>query len=73
MVLSGSESIAQGLVTTVRQNTPVDWDKKEQARALVPSRINGLLIRHRRPPDKQEPAIVLVMDQPERFAAEAAT
>lgn len=73
MGLSGSESIAQELVTTVRQNTPADWDKEEQVRALVRSRIKGLSVKNRLPPNNQEAAIVLVMDQPARFAAEAAT
>jgi type I restriction enzyme R subunit len=58
-------------VTAVRQNTSVDWDKKEQVRALLRSRIKRLLVKYRYPPDKQEAAIVLVMDQAERLAAEA--
>lgn len=64
--------IAQELVAAVRQNTSVDWNKKEQVRALLRSRIKRLLVKYRYPPDKQEAAIVLVMDQAERLAAEAA-
>ena len=62
------KKIAQELVETVRQNTTVDWDKKEQVRALLRSRIRRLLVKYRYPPDKQENAIVLVMDQAERLA-----
>ena len=64
------KTIAQELVAAVRQNTSVDWDKKEQVRALLRSRIKRLLVRYRYPPDKQEAAIVLVMDQAERLAGE---
>jgi type I restriction enzyme R subunit len=65
------KTIAQELVTTVRQNTTVDWDRKEQVRALLRSKIKRLLVKYRYPPDKQESAIHLVMDQAERLAAEA--
>ncbi len=64
--------IAQELVTAVRQNTSVDWDKKEQVRALLRSRIKRLLVRYHYPPDRQDSAIALVMDQAERLAAEVA-
>jgi len=66
------KKIAQKLVTAVRQSTSVDWDKKEQVRALLRSRIRRLLMKYRYPPDKQETAIVLVMDQAERLAGEVA-
>jgi len=66
------KQIAQELVSAVRQNTTVDWDKKEQVRALLRSRIKRLLVKYRYPPDKQEAAILLVMDQAERLASEVA-
>ena len=66
------KQIAQELVASVRQNTSVDWDKKEQVRALLRSRIKRLLVKYRYPPDRQEAAIALVMDQAERLAAGAA-
>ncbi|MHB8319857.1 MAG: type I restriction enzyme endonuclease domain-containing protein [Acidimicrobiales bacterium] len=65
------KSIAQELVATVRQNTTVDWDKKEQVRAYLRSLIKRLLVKYGYPPDKRESAITLVMDQAERLAAEA--
>ncbi|MBA3311240.1 MAG: DUF3387 domain-containing protein, partial [Nocardioidaceae bacterium] len=64
--------IAHELVTVVRNNTSVDWDKREQVRALLRSRVRRLLTKYRYPPDKQESAIVLVMQQAELFAAEVA-
>jgi type I restriction enzyme R subunit len=66
------KKIAQELVTAVRQNATVDWDKKEQVRASMRRHIRRLLVKYRYPPDKQEAAIGLVMDQAERLASEAA-
>jgi type I restriction enzyme R subunit len=64
------KQIAQELVDLVRTNTSVDWDKKEQVRALLRSKIRRLLTKYRYPPDRQEPAVLLVMEQAERLAAE---
>jgi len=57
-------------VTAVRQNARVDWNKKEQVRALLRSRVKRLLVKYRYPPNKQESAIGLVMEQAERLAGE---
>jgi type I restriction enzyme R subunit len=48
------KKIAQELVTAVRQNATVDWDKKEQVRASMRRHIRRLLVKYRYPPDKQE-------------------
>ncbi len=66
------KQIASQLVSVVRANTSVDWDKREQVRALLRSKVRRLLTVHRYPPDQQESAIVLVMQQAERFAAQVA-
>jgi type I restriction enzyme R subunit len=66
------KAIARDLVNEVRQNTTIDWDKKEQVRAHLRSRVRRLLVKYRYPPDKQEAAIRLVMDQAERLAADVA-
>ena len=66
------KAIAKDLVQAVRANTTVDWDKKEQVRALLRSKIKRLLVKYRYPPDKQESAIVLVMEQAERLASQIA-
>jgi type I restriction enzyme R subunit len=58
-------------VAAVRQNTSVDWDKREQVRASLRRHIRRLLARHRYPPDKQEAAVLLVMQQAEALAAGA--
>jgi type I restriction enzyme R subunit len=66
------KQIAQELVTVVRENATVDWDKKEQVRALLRSRIRRHLSRYHYPPDRQEAAVALVIEQAEVLAAEVA-
>jgi type I restriction enzyme R subunit len=57
--------IAQELVEVVRANATVDWDKKEQVRASLRRPILRLLAKYHYPPDKQESAVQLVMQQAE--------
>lgn len=63
------KQIAQELVAVVRSNTSVDWDRKEQVRALLRSKIRRLLTKHHYPPDKQEAAVQVVIEQAEALAA----
>jgi type I restriction enzyme R subunit len=62
--------IAQELVEVVRSNATVDWDKKEQVRASLRRHIRRLLTKYRYPPDKQESAVQLVMQQAEILAGQ---
>lgn len=62
------KKIAQELVTAVRRNATIDWNKKEQVRASLRRHIKRLLVKYDYPPDKQETAVILVMDQAERLA-----
>jgi DNA invertase Pin-like site-specific DNA recombinase len=64
------KAIAHELVAVVRRNATIDWDKKEQVRASLRRHIRRLLAKHKYPPDKQESAVSLVMQQAELFAAE---
>jgi type I restriction enzyme, R subunit len=64
------KAIAQDLVAVVRRNATIDWDKKEQVRASLRRYIRRLLAKYKYPPDKQESAVALVMQQAELFAAE---
>lgn len=63
------KTIAHELVGIVRRNATVDWDKKEQVRASLRRHIRRLLTKYHYPPDKQDSAIALVMQQAELFAA----
>jgi type I restriction enzyme R subunit len=65
------KQIAQELVTVVRESATVDWDKKEQVRALLRSRIRRLLTKYHYPPDRQEAAVQLVIEQAEVLASNA--
>ena len=64
------KAIAHDLVAVVRRNATIDWDKKEQVRASLRRHIRRLLAKYKYPPDKQESAVSLVMQQAELFAAE---
>jgi type I restriction enzyme, R subunit len=64
------KAIAHELVAVVRRNATIDWDKKEQVRASLRRHIRRLLAKYKYPPDKQESAVILVMQQAELFAAE---
>jgi type I restriction enzyme R subunit len=66
------KAIARELVEAVRRNATVDWDKKEQVRAMLRAQVRRLLKKYRYPPDKEESAIALVMDQAERLAGDFA-
>src|SRR3954451_7957169 len=66
------KAIAHELVGIIRRNATVDWDKKEQVRASLRRHIRRLLTKYKYPPDKQESAIMLVMQQAELLAAEVA-
>jgi type I restriction enzyme R subunit len=64
------KKIAQELVEVVRSNATVNWDKKEQVRASLRRHIRQLLTKYHYPPDKQESAVQLVMQQAELLASE---
>ena len=65
-------TIAKELVDVIRRKTTVDWDKKEQVRANLRRNVRRLLARHHYPPDRQESAVQLVMQQAEVLAREEA-
>ena len=64
------KAIAHDLVAIVHRNATIDWDKKEQVRASLRRYVRRLLTKYKYPPDKQESAVTLVMQQAELFAAE---
>ncbi|MFN8027969.1 MAG: type I restriction endonuclease subunit R [Acidimicrobiia bacterium] len=64
--------IAQELVRAVRESTSIDWNLKESVRAGLRAKVRRLLTRYDYPPDKEERAIQLVLEQAELLAEEAA-
>lgn len=64
--------IAQELVKAVRESTSIDWNLKESVRAGLRAKVRRLLTRYDYPPDKEERAIQLVLEQAELLAELAA-
>lgn len=63
-------TVAREVAETVRNNTTIDWQFREQSRAKLRSLVKRVLRRHGYPPDQQEVAIRLVIEQAELFAQE---
>lgn len=58
-------AIAQELVKTVRANVSIDWTLRENVRAQLRVLVKRILRRYGYPPDKQERATQLVLEQAE--------
>ncbi|WP_341459495.1 type I restriction enzyme endonuclease domain-containing protein [Acidithiobacillus ferriphilus] len=57
--------IAKEVADTVRQNTRIDWSIREQARAHLRWMVKQVLRKHGYPPDMQEGAVNMVIEQAE--------
>jgi len=66
------KKIAHELVDIVRRDAKTDWNVKEQVRAKLRSAIKRLLLKYGYPPDKEESATQLVLDQAEVIAGDEA-
>lgn len=64
------KAIARDLVRTIRDNWSIDWDVKESVRAKMRSAVRRILVRYDYPPDLEEEAVELVIEQAELFASE---
>lgn len=64
------KKIAHELLEVVRRDAKTDWNVKEQVRARLRFTIKMLLKRYKYPPDQQEAATQLVLEQAEVLAAE---
>jgi type I restriction enzyme R subunit len=62
------KEIAHELTQKLRNSTTVDWQKRESVRARLRNLVRITLRRHRYPPDMQEEAIRLVLEQAERLS-----
>jgi type I restriction enzyme R subunit len=63
------KEIARQLVKAVRESASIDWNLKDSVRAAMRAKVKRLLTRFDYPPDKEEAAIDLVLQQAEMFAA----
>lgn len=59
------KTIARELVVLLRKNTTIDWTLKENVRAKLRVYVKKLLNKYRYPPDKQEGATKMVIEQAE--------
>lgn len=64
------KQIARELVVTINKSATIDWTVKESVRANMRSKIRRLLAKYKYPPDKQEDAIKLIIEQAEHLASE---
>src|SRR5207247_5754153 len=62
------KKIALELTGKLRNSTSVDWQKRESVRARLRNLVRITLRRYKYPPDKQEDAIRLVLEQAERLS-----
>jgi len=64
------KKIAHELTESLRQNLSVDWSKRESVRAKLRLLVRRILRKYKYPPDQQDAAVALVLEQAERLAAE---
>jgi type I restriction enzyme R subunit len=64
------KAIARDLVKTIRSSTTIDWSFKESVRASIRAKVRRLLAKYDYPPDSEEKAIELVIEQAELLSAE---
>ena len=64
------KKIAHELTDKLRNSTTVDWQKRDSVRARLRNLVRITLRRYKYPPDMQEEAIRLVLDQAERLSEE---
>ena len=62
-------TIARELVKTVRRNVTIDWTLRETVRAQLRVLVKRVLRKHGYPPDKQEKATRIVLEQAEVLSA----
>ncbi len=61
--------IAGELVETVRNSVTIDWTLRENVRADIRRLVKRVLRKHGYPPDKQEEATLIVLEQAESLSA----
>ena len=57
------KKIAQELTNNLRQNLKVDWNERESVRASLRLMVRRILRKYKYPPEQQESAVELVLQQ----------
>ena len=63
------KKIAHELAENLRKRTTVDWAVRENVRASLRLLVKRILRKYKYPPDRQEAAVQLVLDQAETLSA----
>ena len=63
------KKIARELVTAVRASATIDWNLKDSVRAAMRAKVRRLLAKYDYPPDQEDKAVDLVLEQAELFAS----
>jgi type I restriction enzyme R subunit len=63
------KKIARELVIAVRESATIDWSLKESVRAAMRSKVRRLLAKYDYPPDAEDAAVELVLEQAEHLAS----
>ncbi len=64
------KKIAHELAENLRQNISVDWSVRDSVRAKLRLMVKRILRKYKYPPDRQEAAVQLVLEQAETLSAE---
>ena len=64
------KKMAAELVESIRQSATIDWNLKESVRATMRTKVRRLLAKYDYPPDLEEKAVELVLEQAELFAGQ---
>lgn len=67
------KKMAAELVLSIRLSATIDWNLKESVRAAMRTKVRRLLAKYDYPPDLEEKAVELVLEQAELFASEGTT
>ncbi|WP_344790669.1 type I restriction endonuclease subunit R [Gryllotalpicola daejeonensis] len=62
------KAIARDLVKTVQESATIDWNLKDSVRAALRAKVRRLLAKYDYPPDAEERAVELVLEQAELTA-----
>lgn len=65
------KKIAVDVVWAVRNSVVIDWDQKESVRASMRSSVRRILAKYDYPPDAEDEAVNLVLEQAELYADSA--
>ena len=64
------KKIAHELTENLRQSLTVDWSERESVRARLRLMVKRILRKYKYPPDLQDAAVELVLQQAQAFAVE---